>query len=211
MFKYERNSNVFETIDTEEKAYWLGFLYADGYVNEKDNLIIVGLKHEDKEHIVKFQSFFQTNAPYVDKVNNGGRPYCFFRLYDKKMVKDLYTQGLYNKKSLTLEPNFNMPSELIIHWTRGLFDGDGSIYPHTSPRAHERYYIGLVGTESILKYTQQVWGVQRKLDYNRSVPKFTICRKEEVNRILHLLYDNSNIFLDRKKNLAYKAIEINLQ
>ena len=211
MFKYERNSNVFETIDTEEKAYWLGFLYADGYVNEKDNLIIVGLKHEDKEHIVKFQSFLQTNAPYVDKVNNGGRPYFFFRLYDNKMFKDLYTQGLYNKKYLTLEHNFNMPSELIIHWTRGLFDGDGSIYPHTSPRAHERYYIGLVGTESILKYTQQVWGVQRKLDYNRSVPKFTICRKEEVNRILHLLYDNSNIFLDRKKNLAYKAIEINLQ
>ena len=43
MFKYDRNSNVFEKIDTEEKAYWLGFLYADGYINEEHNFITLVL------------------------------------------------------------------------------------------------------------------------------------------------------------------------
>ena len=33
LVKGEYNKNVFDTIDTEEKAYWLGFIYADGYLN----------------------------------------------------------------------------------------------------------------------------------------------------------------------------------
>lgn len=208
-YKYVRNSNIFETIDTEEKAYWLGFLYADGYVDERR--FMLGLQDKDKEHIVKFKNFLESDMPYHDRVNNGGHPYRIFEMYDKKICSDLYAQGVYRKKSLTLKPTFNMPKELIIHWVRGLFDGDGSIYPHQSPRAHERYYIGLCGTEEVLKFVQECWGVKRKLDYNRSVPKFTVAKKEEVNRILHLMYDNSTIYLDRKKELAYMAIETNLQ
>ena len=104
-----------------------------------------------------------------------------------------------------------MDESLWIHWSRGIFDGDGSIYTHTSPRAAERYYMGLCGTEDILYAVQMIWGVHRKLDYNRSVPKFTICKKTEVNEILHLLYDDATIYLDRKYELAYKAIEQNLR
>lgn len=211
MYKYYRNSDIFETIDTEEKAYWLGFLYADGYINEEHNFITLGLAAKDKEHIEKFQKFLETNAPYQDRLNNGGHPCRFFRLHDKKIVNDLVKLGCHQKKSLDLKPIFNLNQELSIHWSRGLFDGDGSIYPHTSPRAHERYYMGLCGTEEILLKAQEIWGVNRKLDFNRAVPKFTICKKEEVNRVLHLIYDNSNIYLDRKKELAYKAIEQNLQ
>jgi len=208
-FKYSRNSSIFSLIDTEEKAYWLGFLYADGYVDEKEGLIILGLKAEDGEHINKFRTFLQTDAPYQDKINNGGHAYRFFRLYDKQLVADLNRQGLYKKKSLTLQPAFIMPPELVIHWTRGVFDGDGSIYPHTSPRASERYYMGLVGTEAMLTFIQSIWDVKRKLDFNRSVPKFTICKKEEVNRVLKLLYDDSTVYLQRKYDLAQLAIEVN--
>jgi hypothetical protein len=50
-----RNSDIFQTIDTEYKAYWLGFMYADGYVNKIENRIELTLK--DKEHVEKFKSF----------------------------------------------------------------------------------------------------------------------------------------------------------
>ena len=211
MYKYKRNSNIFSVIDTEEKAYWLGFLYADGYLNEQKGFIDIGLKRSDREHVEKFKSFLETDNPIVDTTNNGGYECSRFRLYDKKIVADLVNQGLFQKKSLTIRPNFQMAENLIIHWTRGVFDGDGSIFPHQSPRAHLRYYLDLIGTEEMLLYIQGIWRINRKLDYNRKIPKFTVCKKTEVNRILHLLYDNSKIFLERKKKLAYEAININLQ
>ena len=134
-----------------------------------------------------------------------------FRLYDKKIVADLVKQGVYQNKSLTLKPNFTMLQEFYIDWARGLFDGDGSIFPHQSPRAHIRYYINLIGTKEILSFFQKVVNIERKLDYNRSIPKIVVCKKTEVNRILNLLYNNATTYLDRKYILALKAIETNLQ
>ena len=208
--KYVRNSNVFERIDTEEKAYWLGFLYADGYINQDTGEITIGLGEKDKEHIVKFQQFLQTDAPFKDKINNGGHPYRYFRIYDKIMSQDLYKQGLYSKKSLSLKPSFIMEPKFYVAWTRGLFDGDGSIFPVKNSKKSIRYRIDLIGTQPILKKVQEIWQIERKLDYSRSVPKFVICSKTQVNQILHLLYDDAKIYLDRKKNLAEEAIQINL-
>jgi len=210
MFKYERNSNVFEKIDSEEKAYWLGFMYADGYVDQDANNIILGLKREDREHIVKFQKFLETNAPYQDKINNQKKPYRFFRLYDQKIVKDLGNQGLLKKKSLILKPKMTMPNDLLIHWSRGLFDGDGSIYPQKNSKNSIRYRLNLTGTESILNFVMNLWQINKKLDKNRSIPKFVVAGRGEVNQILHLLYDDATIFLDRKYELAKYAIQQNL-
>lgn len=210
MYRYDRNSNIFENIETEEQAYWLGFLTADGYINEEHNFITLGLGIKDGEHIIKFQDFLQTNQPYTDRLNNGGHECRFFRLHDKKIVNDLSLLGLHQKKSFTVEPPKKISEELWRHWLRGVFDGDGSIYPHTSPKAHERYYIGLCGTEPILFKAQELLQISRKLDYNHSVPKFTVCKKEEVNKCLEFMYNDSKVFLNRKKELSKKAIEINL-
>ena len=208
--KYYRNSNVFEKIDTEEKAYWLGFLYADGYVDPERGEIILGLADKDKEHIDKFRLFLETNAPYKDKINNQKKPYRFFRLYDKKLCEDLEKQGLYRKKSLTLEPKMIIPNEFLIAWSRGLFDGDGSIFPQKNSKNSIRYRIDLMGTEPVLNYVMNLWQISKKLDRNRTVPKIVVTGKREVNRILHLLYDDATIYLDRKYNLSRTAIESNL-
>jgi hypothetical protein len=208
--KYYRNSNVFEKIDTEEKAYWLGFLYADGYVDPERGEIILGLADKDKEHIDKFRLFLETNAPYKDKINNQKKPYRFFRLYDKKLCEDLEKQGLYRKKSLTLEPKMIIPNEFLIAWSRGLFDGDGSIFPQKNSKNSIRYRIDLMGTEPVLNYVMNLWQISKKLDRNRTVPKIVVAGKREVNRILHLLYDDATIYLDRKYNLSRTAIESNL-
>ena len=208
--KYYRNSNVFEKIDTEEKAYWLGFLYADGYIDPERGEIILGLADKDKEHIDKFRLFLETNAPYKDKINNQKKPYRFFRLYDKKLCEDLEKQGLYRKKSLTLEPKMIIPNEFLIAWSRGLFDGDGSIFPQKNSKNSIRYRIDLMGTEPVLNYVMNLWQISKKLDRNRTVPKIVVAGKREVNRILHLLYDDATIYLDRKYNLSRTAIESNL-
>ena len=103
-----------------------------------------------------------------------------------------------------------MNDKFLIHWTRGLFDGDGSIYPNKENKI-VRYRINLCGTKEILLKVQEIWDIDRKLDFNRSIPKFVLCKKDEVNRILRLMYDEATIYLNRKYELAYKAIKQNLQ
>lgn len=48
---------IFENIDTEEKAYWLGFLYADGCVGSKESKVELSLAEKDLRHMEKFRSF----------------------------------------------------------------------------------------------------------------------------------------------------------
>ena len=48
------NENFFDIIDTEEKAYWLGFLYADGFITSKDNKIGLSLSIKDIDHLAKY-------------------------------------------------------------------------------------------------------------------------------------------------------------
>lgn len=61
----------FEIIDTEEKAYWLGFLYADGSVSSSEDKIELGLAEQDMHHIEKFRDFIGINNKiFIEKELN---------------------------------------------------------------------------------------------------------------------------------------------
>lgn len=51
--KIHFDEHVFDVIDTEEKAYWLGFLTADGYIYSRDNTFGISLASIDKHHVEK--------------------------------------------------------------------------------------------------------------------------------------------------------------
>ena len=61
---YKANYRIFENIDTPEKAYWLGFIAADGcvYVREKNATIRIAIKSSDKEHLEKFKKFMESDV-----------------------------------------------------------------------------------------------------------------------------------------------------
>jgi len=144
--KYSYNDNIFENIDTEEKAYWLGFLYADGYVRERKNIgseLRLKLSIIDKDHLLKFKKFISDdeNIPIVyeesknkkKKLNdtdiqeyyNNSKTYKI-SINSKKIVSDLIKLGCVNKKSSIIEfPNIN--ESFYKDFIRGYFDGDGSI------------------------------------------------------------------------------------
>ena len=48
---------MFDTIDSEEKAYWLGFIYADGWISDANNCFTLTLQQRDVEHLLKFNEF----------------------------------------------------------------------------------------------------------------------------------------------------------
>ena len=66
--KYPIQEDFFDVIDTEEKAYVLGLLYADGYNNTDRNSVSLSLKESDKEILEKVTSLIQPTKPlsYLD-------------------------------------------------------------------------------------------------------------------------------------------------
>lgn len=198
MKKYNLNENFFETIDTEEKAYWLGFIAADGYISEKNKKYLQILLHRNEyKHIEKFLNSIESNQ----KVRIEEK-YCRVLINRKKMVQDLIKLGIVqNKSKLKLWPNIG--PLLIKHYIRGYFDGDGSFI--VDKKNSIRFQIVGVNIET-LKEIQNFLSKRLNLNITKIIWTGTCWRvsyggKNQVKKIFDLLYQNVSIFLDRKFNL----------
>jgi len=122
--------NYFKQIDTNEKAYWLGYIAADGYI-EKNACSII-LTSKDLEVIEKFRKAIKSEHALrkkecLDKRSNNISIIYQIKVCSKDFTKFIIDKGITNKKSM--ECNFpNIKEEFKSHFLRGLFDGDGSIY-----------------------------------------------------------------------------------
>ena len=122
------DEHKFEKIDTEEKAYWLGFLDADGCIHNGRNYdygIELGLQEQDYSHLVKFKDFIEKDNKicYREKINS-----YRYQFKNKTMNKDLINLGCVPHKSLILKfpDEDQVPDNFLIPFIRGYFDGDGS-------------------------------------------------------------------------------------
>ena len=205
--KFPRNSDFFETIDSPKKAYWLGFLYADGYVST-ENTIRINLGKIDEGHIVKFYDAIQAtnhSVKYSEKRMNGKiYEQAYGGLRDSKMVSDLANLGCVNKKSLTLTfpTEEQVPNFLINHFIRGYFDGDGSIHWTQSGNARTpNYRIAFTGTIHMLEGIKKALGIEHlALQKKPNYAIVQICGNRQLERILKQIYDGADetIVLDRK-------------
>lgn len=198
------DQNFFNTIDTEEKAYWLGFLYADGCVQEKTTgQCLISLAVKDKEVIDKFiksiDGDFETKT-YKDV--------HVVHLTSKQMFKDLVNLGCIPRKSLVLK--FPTISEsLINHFMRGYFDGDGTVFisnPKNYNKTNTIYKnigIGICGTqEFLLEYNKYLGLNNAKKDKRKEGNIWYLASSgtKKVKKVYEFLYKDANIYLTRKKN-----------
>ena len=157
--KYNLDENYFETINTPNKAYWLGFLYADGciLVRERNNkisyILEVSLCEDDYNHLEKLKMCLKSNSPIKSKTIKGKYKACRLNICNKKICQDLIKLGCTPKKSLTLTfpTEDQVPKELIPHFIRGYLDGDGCVY-----NGEYGMSISFVGTESFLNSIQNI-------------------------------------------------------
>lgn len=209
-YKYSNNQNAFSSIETEEDAYWLGFITADGYINETNGWLNIGLGEIDLEHLKKFlryMGFTEEEIPQVIKQRTGGaytRDNITYTvtICGKQLINNLKQYGLFQGKSGKEIPYKCATTLLEKAYIRGLIDGDGYI------RSTE-YGVGLVGSQQILEYVRDF--LAKELDWTDAqnkyihphgvIYKFAVGGKNISKSILHLLYDNSSIYLDRKFNL----------
>lgn len=198
------NENVFEKIDNEQKAYWLGFLYADGYIGTEQNTIELSLKSSDIGHLKKFANFLEfDNSKHIfqDKIR------CRLSFRNKKIKEDLCNLGCIPQKSLVLKfpSREQVSSTFISHFVRGYIDGDGSLMINTK---HTGGRINVLGTKDFLQ--GMIESMKWKPNSIRKVSNENIYTVEwgaiqDVVNYLNQLYEKATIYLDRKYN---KYLEI---
>jgi hypothetical protein len=208
--KYQVNDDYFSIIDTEDKAYWLGFLYADGYVrlkNNKSGQLKLKLSKKDKEHIILFNKYLSSNYPIKDfesvvKYKDGlsKSNVSELSIYNTKLVNDLIKNGCVNNKTFVIRfPDIEY--SLYRHFLRGYFDGDGCIHiskknqPTVKIISNDLFIIDM--KDYLIKM-----GIERvKIVKNVNVKNLVIYNKTDCLRFMSLIYDNSSIFLKRKHDI----------
>ena len=211
---------AFDVIDTEEKAYWLGFMYADGYITANKYMVGLNLAVKDIEHVQKFTDFLKfeggmnisTSHQFGSKetIAKDGHliQMCSTVITNKHLWESLNSKGCVPNKSLILKfPDESIFSDksLIRHFIRGYFDGDGTLgkYQHSKSNLTREASLMFVGTESFLidlqKYIGKGYLMQKtncgpltyRLSYSTS----------KAEKVAEYMYKDSSIYLKRKYNI----------
>lgn len=124
--KYFYNFNYFEKIDSKEKAYWLGFIFADGYIKKNNSVLKIELSIKDIELLKSFNKCIEGNVPITFRKQKNGVESCILVISSSKFVHNLINLGCVNKKSLiTRLPELNS-DDLNLSFLLGYYDGDGT-------------------------------------------------------------------------------------
>lgn len=206
--RFPLNEDYFSIIDIEEKAYWLGFLYADGCVHDTTNEISITLK--DKEHLEKFKKAIDSCNNIGITVDTRFKKECIiyhFSVRSKKIKEDLIKLGCVTQKTLKLNYVPNIPKKLLFSFIRGYFDGDGSLHYTTSYKNtnHKDYRISFVGTYNFINQIRDILNLSQKVlkNGNGNSYVFQVNGNKQVFSVLNKLYFSSTekTRLDRKYNI----------
>jgi hypothetical protein len=210
--KYPVNSTFFDCIDSEEKAYWWGFLYADGYVGKDARAIVVNLSDVDIDHISKFRDIISPSRPI--RVEIKFRKHlgittrtAVLRIDDRHICLRLQELGMIPKRPEFWRVRDNLPSNLFRHWLRGYFDGDG-----TAGKDVDKPAIRILGQEDLLGwilkelnsigvlYTSTAPYQKGGKDGTKiNIHEFSVGGSHQMVSFRDWLYKDATIYLERKK------------
>jgi hypothetical protein len=116
------NHTYFDSIDTEEKAYWLGFLYGDGSIYQNTGSVEVQLAVQSSDGNV-IESFKDALNSEHSIVKSNGK--CSIAFRTPSLTSALQSHGLTLDKTTSGSLPDISRSSLQSAFTRGLFDADG--------------------------------------------------------------------------------------
>lgn len=204
------DDSIFDSIDTEEKAYWLGFIYADGNIkttNKTTYRLSINLKIGDYNHLKKFNTFTKHSSFNIKIIKHGQE--CAWYACSKHLWETLNNYGCTPCKSLTLKfPDESIfkesikysKKELIRHFIRGYFDGDGCI-------SYDRKKKGLLIRCSVLGTQDFITNLKNYVNLPNALIQERFTKNTYYNlklkhtesiKFIKYLYEDTNIYLDRK-------------
>lgn len=201
---YTINENIFEKIDTPEKAYWLGVMYSDGYISKRKYTNNFGLSvaKKDEEWLEKFKKFLNYNGNiHTYEVGEAGyKPgveYVRLLIGNNKIVQDLEKLGVVEHKSKKLKKIPDIPYKK--DFIRGYIDGDGSLrtsYPH----------IIICGTFDFLNDIANYFNINYKIYPDKTIYGLHYNVKESTY-LERELYLNATYYLERKYKIAQRSFD----
>lgn len=205
---YEIKNNM-EVIDSEIKAYILGLWLSDGWVT--DDEICIKIHKDDIQLVEKIRDFFCPEIPIKEIKNT-----ISFRLSSKELVSQFNSYGCVKNKTYSDMHIPNIPKNLIRHFIRGYFDGDGTIF------IDRKYYKSNICSvcKNFLKELQDILtenniesriNIEKRSNKIMKTPqgKSTNCKdmyrlyvskQTEIIKFKDFMYRNSTIYLQRKYN-----------
>jgi len=214
--KYTLDESFFDRIDTEEKAYWLGFITADGCVT-RNSYLQIGLNIRDIDHLHKFLHALKSTHP-VHKREYESRLSARIDIRSDRLVNALGTLGIFPRKSLTVKPCDAIPDSLLIPYWRGIFDGDGCLsITRPKHRNIEVSLISLAGSKSIIDgFSDFIVSNTDIVNPGYIGPRGKIFYVQwqslgQTQKIARLLYHGADIFLDRKYAMYQRLCNMRLQ
>ena len=202
--KHTLNDSFFENVDNQFKAYWLGFITADGCVysgsgNSRGDTyrLQINLAKKDKELLEKFNRCLRSDYPIKEtKVN--GHDVVQLKINSTKLCKDLIKLGVKPRKSQKeIVPDID--KNLLRHFFRGYFDGDGSIRKNS---------FRMIAGEEFLEEFADYMDIPCRIKTSTDSPaKFiAIYKNSQLRKIYDKLYSKASTYLVRKHNKFTKVL-----
>lgn len=222
---YNVNQHFFSEINSEEKAYILGLMYSDGciFTSNGSYYIRFGQAEDRKDIVEKVNQVLESTYPIRSSMN-GSKLFYEVQYTSKEMFDDLEKLGVTQRKSLTCTfPNY-ISNNLLCHFIRGLFDGDGCVWngkrkimkvKDTSKECGYRekivHNVKFTYTGNFLFVSElqnilcNILGFSKtKLNFSKAKETKHICTMEysgrkQMTKFYNYLYNNATIFSEQKK------------
>lgn len=239
---YYCDVDYFKEINTEEKAYWLGFIFADGwtYLSKSTEAGCLGIELQagDVGHLKKFNKSIHGNYKIDFRTRSSeetlGRYFkkhhkfynlknsyetCFIRIYSRKFTDNLINNGVIPNKSLVKQFPNTIPDNLMPHFIRGYFDGNGCVSAgkNSANQINSIIFSFFSGSECfitdlrnhLIKHNIYCSEIHKEMNLDKTEYtsfSFTIYSNyNNSKKFYDYIYENCSIYLDRK---YYKAKNI---
>lgn len=198
--KHFYKEDIFKKIDTAEKAYWIGFITADGYINEERGFMRIKLQECDRPHLSKFVKFVKGDEGMIkhEYHNITGKKQYYVEVNGRNFIDSLVALGIKQKKSMNEQWCEQIPEKYIKDYIRGIIDGDGCL---DVKRRNFDISCSKNLLEPLQNYLITNYGTTKTKIYNH-------CNTHRlyvsVNAVIILddLYYKRCVALDRKKNIV---------
>ena len=224
VFNPNLKENYFENIDTQEKAYFLGLIIADGNIFDPTNSSHHGSMWTSitlDEADVYILEKFREEVGLSSVIGSDGRGARYVAVRSDKMAKDLSKYHIVPRKSFITQFPFNVSEDMYRHIIRGIFDGDGSInfkeniISKRDGRCRCRHRMSFCGSHRLMMEISDIINnnliiekSSKVYDYkNRTLSEISYASIHDMRNFGLWIYDDATIFMKRKREKFDKFME----